>query len=229
MSSKTKVLFVLTSAKQGWYLPEFAHPYQVLEKHIEVTIASPLGHSVVDPISVRLFKDDAYCQEFFATKKDLWTSTALLSSYAGRASEFDMIFIVGGFGPMWDLATDETSIGLIKDFYEAGKYVVGLCHGAAAFVNVKLSDGSYLLKGHPVTGFSDLEEEQAIATKVAPDGIPFDLQKQLNERSGGLYEKNPEAWQPHVVVATPKLIFGQNPNSAHPLSVKVLEILQGKS
>lgn len=178
---------------------------------------------------MQLFKDDAYCQEFFATKKDLWTKTALLSSFVGRSGEFDMIFVVGGFGPMWDLATDETSIALIKEFYEADKYVVGLCHGAAAFVNVKLSDGSYLLAGHRVTGFSDLEEEQAIANKVAPDGIPFDLEKQLNERSGGLYEKNPEAWQPHVIVATPKLIFGQNPNSAHPLGVKLLEILQGKS
>lgn len=196
---------------------------------MEATIASPLGHSETDLKSVELFKDDAYCQEFFKTKKDLWTKTALLSEFVGRAAEFDVIFIVGGFGPMWDLATDETSIRLIREFHEAGKFVVGLCHGTAAFVNVKLADGSYLLAGHPVTGFSDLEEEQAIANSVAPAAIPFDLEKALNERSGGLYEKNPEAWQPHVIVATPKLLFGQNPNSAHPLGVKLLEMLQANN
>jgi putative intracellular protease/amidase len=183
----------------------------------------------VDPISVRLFKDDAYCQEFFKTKTDLWTSTPLLSSFLGRANEFDMIFIVGGFGPMYDLATDETSIQLIREFHDADKIIVALCHGSAALVNVKLADGSYLIAGQPVTGFSDLEEEQAIANKIAPPGIPFGLQKALNEHSGGLYEKNPEAWSPHVIVASPKLIFGQNPNSAHPLGLKVLEVIQGKA
>ncbi|KEF54187.1 uncharacterized protein A1O9_09982 [Exophiala aquamarina CBS 119918] len=209
--------------------PEFAHPWQVLNEHVESVVASPKGTSVVDPISVKLFKDDAYCQEFFNTKKDMWESTPLLSSFLGRAGEFDVIFIVGGFGPMYDLATDKTSIQLIREFHDAGKIIVALCHGSAALVHVKVADGTYLIKGQPVTGFSDLEEEQAIANKIAPAGIPFDLEKSLNEHSGGLYEKNPEAWSPHVIVATPKLLFGQNPNSAHPLGEELLKVLQGKS
>lgn len=78
--------------------PEFAHPYQVLSPHVEVSIASPTGTSLVDPISVDLFKDDVYCQEFFNTEKDLWTNTQKLDAFLGRANEFDVIFIVGGFG-----------------------------------------------------------------------------------------------------------------------------------
>ena len=65
---------------------------------METLVASPTGTSTVDPISVELFKDDAYCQEFYKTKKDLWTSTEKLSSFLGRASEFAAIFIVGSFG-----------------------------------------------------------------------------------------------------------------------------------
>ncbi len=61
-------------------------------------MASPTGTSVVDPISVTRFQDDAYCQEFYNTKKDLWTTTETITSFLGRASEFDVIFIVGGFG-----------------------------------------------------------------------------------------------------------------------------------
>ncbi|KAJ5203980.1 uncharacterized protein N7498_004859 [Penicillium cinerascens] len=42
--------------------------------------------------------DDAYCQEFYRTKKDLWKSTEKLASFLGRAKDFDVIFVVGGFG-----------------------------------------------------------------------------------------------------------------------------------
>lgn len=82
--------------------PEFAHPYQVLSPHIEVFIASPTGTTVCDPKSVERWKDDEYAQDFFKNKKDLWTTTDKLSSYLGRAEEFDVIFVVGGFGRMSD-------------------------------------------------------------------------------------------------------------------------------
>jgi hypothetical protein len=70
----------------------------VLSPHVDVFVASPTGTSVVDPISYERFKDDAYCQEFYTTKKDLWTVTDKLSTFLGREKEFDVIFIVGGFG-----------------------------------------------------------------------------------------------------------------------------------
>jgi len=97
-SNKPKILFVLSSHPNGWYLPEFAHPYQVLAPHVEVIVASPLGTSTVDPISVERFKDDSYSQEFYKTKKNLWQTTEKLSSFLGSAKTFDAIFVVGGFG-----------------------------------------------------------------------------------------------------------------------------------
>lgn len=203
-----------------------------------------------DPISVQRWKDDEYAQDFYKTKKSLWTNTDKLSSYLGRAQEFDVIFVVGGFGrkcfshlihsldrdthtnsiAMWDLATDKTSIQLIEEFHQADKILVGLCHGSAAFLEVKLADGTPLLTGQAVTGFSGLEEEQAYANHIAPPNMPFDLEKALNDKSGGKYEKSGEAWAPHVVVSpSKKLLFGQNPDSAHPLAVELLKVLQGTS
>jgi putative intracellular protease/amidase len=128
---------------------------------------------------------------------------------------------------MWDLATDATSIKLIREFYDAGRIIVALCHGTAALVNVKLADGSPILAGQRVTGFSDEEEEQAYANKIAPPNMPFDLQQALDKVSGGKYEKAAGAWKPHVIVAPSKhLLFGQNPASAYPLSLEVLKVLQ---
>lgn len=79
--------------------PEFAHPYEVLSPHFNITVASPLGgRTVLDPVSVVLFKDDAYCMEFAAKQSKLWLETEKLSSFTGRAEEFAAILYVGGFG-----------------------------------------------------------------------------------------------------------------------------------
>ncbi|KAJ5811492.1 hypothetical protein N7474_007793, partial [Penicillium riverlandense] len=207
--------------------PEFAHPYQVLAPHVDMTIASPLGTSTVDPISVERFKDDAYCQEFYRTKEDLWKSTEKLASFIGRAKDFDVIFVVGGFGPMYDLATDKTTIALVREFHDADRVIVALCHGVAALVHVELADGTPLLGGKRVTGFSDEEEDQAYANKIAPPNMPFHLEQALNKASGGNYEKADQAWGSHVI-SSPKLLLGQNPASAHDLGVALLEVLTKK-
>jgi len=62
-----------------------------------------------------------------------------------------------------------------------------------------------------VTGFSDVEEEAVGLTGA----MPFSLEKELNEKSGGKFEKAGEPWGVKVVVAEGgKLITGQNPASA---------------
>ena len=43
--------------------------------------------------------------------------------------------------------------------------MASICHGPAAFVNVKV-DGDYMVKGKEVTSFSDSEEKSLGADKV---------------------------------------------------------------
>lgn len=122
--SQPKVLFVLTSHNKmgntgkptGWYLvyhrplarrryysllsslqPEFAHPYDVLAPDTQITIASPAGgEAPLDPASID--KSDKVSATFLDTKEALWKNTEKLSSFLGRAKEFDAIFYVGGHG-----------------------------------------------------------------------------------------------------------------------------------
>jgi putative intracellular protease/amidase len=42
---------------------------------------------------------------------------------------------------------------LIAGFYEAEKPTAVVCHGTAALLDVKLSDGTLLIKGKTMTGF----------------------------------------------------------------------------
>ena len=124
---------------------------------------------------------------------------------------------------MFDLATDTTSQQIIREFYESGKVVSAVCHGPAALVNVKLSDGSYLVNGEPISTFTNTEEDQVGLSQY----MPFMLETEL-EKHGAKIEKA-DPWQEKVIVAGKdgRLITGQNPASAAGLGKAVLKAIGG--
>jgi putative intracellular protease/amidase len=109
--------------------------------------------------------------------------------------DFDAVFYPGGRGPLWDLAEDKHSIALIESTHAAGKSVALVCHAPGVLRNAKVEDGSPLVKGKRVTGFSDTEEEAVQLTKI----VPFLVEDEL-KRLGGLYAKGPD-WTSFVQVA----------------------------
>ncbi|KAK0383732.1 hypothetical protein NLU13_9643 [Sarocladium strictum] len=220
-----KILVVLTSADKfeaidhptGWYLPEFAHPYDVLSPKTEIVVASPKGGvAPLDPASVEMFKDES-SQNFLKNKKELWETTTPIKEFLGRADEFAALFYPGGHGPMFDLATDGDSIQLIQEFWAAGKPVAAVCHGPSAFVNVKIG-GEPLLKGRKATGFTNEEEEAVQLTKA----VPFALETAMKE-AGAEFVKT-EPWG-EKVVTDGKLITGQNPASGTAVGKALIEAL----
>jgi putative intracellular protease/amidase len=84
---------------------------------------------------------------------------------------------------MFDLVDNSVSINLIQEFYDTSRIVTVLCHGAAPLVNVTLANGSHLLDGEKVTGFSNQEEIDVDRQK----DMPFHLEDTLNKASGGHY------------------------------------------
>ncbi|KAF3390243.1 Glyoxalase 3 [Penicillium rolfsii] len=230
-----KVLVVLTSANEipkiqkptGWYLPEFAHPWEVLHDKVSLTIASPKGgEAPLDPSSVEMFKSDATSTKFLSEQKALWTNTHKLSDVLARADEFDALFYVGGHGPMFDLTTDSTSLALIQTFAAAKKPVAAVCHGPCVFLNATSPSGVPLISGATVTGFSNVEEDQVQLS----DAMPFMLETELQKVSGGGYVKADEPWGEKVVVSKTAglggvLITGQNPASATGVGEAILKAL----
>ncbi|KAF8444168.1 class I glutamine amidotransferase-like protein [Terfezia claveryi] len=216
---KPKALFILSSHSKfgdsgnptGWYLPEFAHSYAVLAPHAEISVASPAGgEAPLDPGSVELFKEDPVCVSFYKQQSHLWKNSEKLENYIGKAADFDLIYVVGGHGPLWDL-TDNTSLQkLLAEFYDSGKVVAAVCHGTCALLNVKLTNGELIIKDQPVTGFSNDEEKQI----GLDEAVPFSLETELI-RKGGKYEKASAPWAAHVSVGrNGRIITGQNPASA---------------
>ena len=222
-----KVLFVVTSndklgntgEKTGFWSEEFAAPYyELLDKGIEITIATPLGgQPPIDPKSA----DPASATEDtkrFDTDKTLQEklkNTHKLSTI--NQKDYDAVFYPGGHGPLWDLVEDQNSIDLIESFYTHNKPVAFVCHAPAVLKNVKVN-GEYLVKGKKVTGFTNEEEEAVGLTKV----VPFLLEDALSS-NGGKFSKGPN-WQPYAV-EDGLLITGQNPASSKLVAGKLLQKL----
>ena len=183
-------------------------------------MASPKGGvAPLDPGSVKMFEKDESSVNFLNSQKKLWEQTTPLREFLGRADEFDALFFPGGHGPMFDLATDVDSNRLVREFWAAGKPVAAVCHGPAALANVTLEDGSRLVKGRTVTGFTNVEEDQVQLTGA----MPFLLETALND-AGAKFVKADEPWGAKVVTDG-KLITGQNPASAKGVGEAILAAL----
>jgi putative intracellular protease/amidase len=219
------VLMVLTShealgdtgKKTGFFLSELTHPLEVFEKAgLPVEFASiqggepPVdGLDLEDPVNARYWNDPAFRAKLAATKK--------LSEV--DPAGFSAVFFSGGHGTMWDFPDDPSVQKVAAALYESGSPVGAVCHGPAALVNVKLSDGAYLVAGKEVAAFTNSEEETVQLEKT----VPFLLATKLEER-GAKHTSAPD-FEKHVAVDG-LLVTGQNPASASGVAEKMVGILQ---
>ncbi|HVQ44603.1 MAG TPA: type 1 glutamine amidotransferase domain-containing protein [Candidatus Saccharimonadia bacterium] len=208
-----KLLFVVTShtelgstgRKTGFHFSEMGEPYAFLRGNgYAIDFVSPLGGAVradgydeADPLQKQLMEDDELQSKLADTLRpaDIDPDT-----YAA-------IYYVGGHGTMWDFADNLALQHITSKMFEDGKGVAAVCHGPAGLVNVKLSDGSFLVKDKNLAAFSDDEERAINLDKV----MPFLLESALVAR-GAKYTKHP-LWQENIEVDK-NLITGQNPASA---------------
>lgn len=128
------------------------------------------------------------------------------------------VLFAGGHGAMWDFPDSEAVSRISSAIYENGGFVSAVCHGPAALVNIKLSDGSYLVSGKKVTGFTDDEEREIKLEKY----VPFMLETELRKR-GGIFQAKAN-WTTNVV-SDKRLITGQNPGSAAEVGEAIIKIL----
>ncbi|OWZ64826.1 hypothetical protein AYX15_03528 [Cryptococcus neoformans] len=232
MSQPSKaILFVFTSAERllngaptGWYLPEAAHPYYVLSPHYRIEAISTKGGPVpVDENSVKNFQDED-SQKFLKDPEaqKLVKNTKKVEDV--KAADYEAIFVIGGHGPLIDLAKSEKFAKLVEDFYVAKKPVSAVCHGPGAFIlATNPTTRRPIFAGARVTGFSNSEEAQTPYNDFV-NILPFSLEDKIKEL-GGQYEEADQDWGVKVIWDQ-GILTGQNPASAGPLAVKLKEILE---
>tara|TARA_B100001778_G_C18497465_1_gene588047 strand:- start:57 stop:980 length:924 start_codon:yes stop_codon:yes gene_type:complete len=207
----------------GYWLSEVTHFYHVLARHgIKMDIASPGGKpGVMDPDSNDM--DDSLNATFWNNPELKSQLDKPLNPAKLKAEDYGAIYFAGGHGTMWDFTDSPELAKLTARIYENNGIVSAVCHGPAGLINVKLSDGSYLIKDRKVTGFANFEETLVGKT----DLVPYLLEDKLKER-GGEYSN---AFLPFTsyAVTDGRLVTGQNPFSAKEVAEQVIEVLSGKN
>jgi putative intracellular protease/amidase len=223
-----KILMVLTShdqlgntgKKTGFWLEEFAAPYYVFkDSGAEITLATPKGgQPPLDPKSVEKDFQTAATERFNADKEAQAALAHTVKLKDVSPADYDALFYPGGHGPLWDLAEDKNSISLIETMYAQGKPVSAVCHAPGVFRHVKSPDGSPLVQGKSVTGFSNSEEAAVGLTEIVPFLVEDELQK-----NGGNYSKGSD-WESYSL-RDGNLLTGQNPASSEAVAKAVLALL----
>lgn len=221
-----KILCVVTSNNvkgatgipTGFWLSELTHPMAKFETAGYETVIASIkgGKPPIDPVSLNF--DDAVNKKFWDDEKFQNKLANSLKLDEVDAKDYAAIFFAGGHGVMWDFADSAAIDKVTREIYETGGVVSAVCHGPAALVNVKLSNGEYLVSGKNLTAFTNSEEDEAQGTAI----VPFMLETEL--KNHGAKHHAAANWSNNVVVDG-RLVTGQNPASASSVGDEVIKIL----
>ena len=182
---KGKILFVVSNVtdmadkeqhEARNNLWEYAPPYHIFISHgYDVDFVSPNGGKVefmMDPIGISSYtiKYEGFLEK---TNNTLSPNQVKLNQYKG-------VFIGGGYGTLFDVASNKPLLDIMAKIYEQGGSVGGCGHGPGAFANVKLSSGQFMVKGKRVAGFPNSTEKlKSWANKGQL--LPFFVEDQLKK------------------------------------------------
>lgn len=219
-----KILIIVSNAnvigpnnrRTGNFLVEVAQPYaEFARANYQIDFASLTGEvpflddlqSAADPDNLAFLTGKGWADMQKAVK---------LSSVDVKI--YDAIFMPGGLAPMVDFIEAPLLKQVIKETYERGAVIGAVCHGPVSLLNVKLSDGNYLVNGKNISSFTTAEEDT-----YAKADVPFDLQTALTNQ-GAIYH-TAAPWEPFSI-ADGNLVTGQNPASGKGVGEKIVKILE---
>jgi putative intracellular protease/amidase len=219
-----KVLIIASNAnvigphhrRTGVFLSEVAHPYFEFDQaKYQIDFASLTGdtpyldalHLANDPKNLSFLVGEGWARMQKAAK--------LANVDAGA---YDAIFVPGGLAPMVDMPENPLLKQVVRETYERRAVVGAVCHGPVSLLNVKLSNGSYLLNGKNISSFTNEEEDN-----YAKDDVPFELETALTNQ-GAIFHKT-KPWEAYSIVDG-NLVTGQNPASAQGVGQKMIKLLE---
>ncbi|MDB4543053.1 type 1 glutamine amidotransferase domain-containing protein [bacterium] len=140
-------------------------------------------------------------------------------------TEYDIIFLAGGWGAAYDMGYSPVLAEKISEAYYAQKTPVmgGVCHGVLGLINARDSDENLLIAGRRMTGVSDKQIKE-LGIEITPQHPETELRK-----AGALYEKQTafrDQFATHVVVDDEqRFVTGQNQNSGLETSHRMMQVL----
>lgn len=131
------------------------------------------------------------------------------------AHHYELLYFVGGLGCMWDFPYQPDIHTLLQHALSRQTLIAAVCHGPAALLGLKRTDGQPVVAGRAMTAFSDAEE----AARGVLDKLPFSLEQEL-VRNGADVSAAPDGVS--YVVVDGLLITAQNPSSLSDLCAELM-------
>jgi len=205
--------------KTGVWFEALAVPYYILKDGGEsITIVSPQGGQIpIDPNSQFSIAASESSTRFQQDPQAMYHLSHSLPFNEVNAEDFDLVFVAGGYGSMWDLVNNKELKQLLEQFDRQKKPIGLVGHGVVALVSLTKDDGEPLVKGRRLTCFSNSEGKSAKLIGE-PD---FYLQSKLISL-GAWYSKAPDFVS--YVVADDNIITGQNPASSGETARQLLSL-----
>ena len=224
--ARGKVLAVVTSSEHlgnsgrrgGFELTELSRAYYTFVANgYEVDIASPRGGKPL----LRTDDDMAEADYTFLNDPQVMKKLhATLPLATLEPGNYAAVYFVGGKGTMFDFPDDPAIPHIVRTIHQSGGVIGAVCHGPAALLNVTLDDGTPLLRGRRVTGFTNAEELFLI--KNAREVFPFLLQDAL-QQAGARFVEGPMYLDNTVIDG--RLITGQNPWSTWSVAEAMVQVM----
>ena len=211
----------------GVMASEMTHPYYTfLDGGMEVDVASIEGGQIpVDPQTlmymIRSPEDERFLQDSILQAK----VEKSIKIDDIDFTEYDIIFLAGGWGAAYDLGYSPVLADKISEAYYSDREPVigGVCHGVLGLINAKNREGKLLIAGRRMTGVSDKQVAE-LGIDITPQHPEVELR-----RAGALYESRSafrDMFATHVVVDDEKrFVTGQNQNSGLETAHKMMAVI----
>lgn len=211
----------LKGTPTGLWVEEFAAPYYMFqEKGFDIVVASSSGGPIpidTGSMSEPYFTDAAKKLMLDAKAFDTLSHSVKLDTLS-FPGDFDALFVPGGHGAGVDFVSNPPMKAAIESMYAAGKIVAAVCHGPMCLIECVKPDGTPLVAGKTVTGFTDTEEAAVAKTDI----VPYLIESKFKEQ-GANFEKAAD-WNSKAC-ADGNLITGQNPQSSEATAELVIKAL----
>ncbi|MDB2691587.1 type 1 glutamine amidotransferase domain-containing protein [Luminiphilus sp.] len=221
-----------TGDATGVMASEMTHPYyRFLDAGMQVDLASIKGGKIpVDPQTINRLLKTPEDDRFLADPAFLAKVENSMRIDDVDFTQYDIIFMAGGFGAAYDLGYSPVLAEKISEAYYASNEPVigGVCHGVLGLINAKDRDGKSLIAGRRMTGVTDKQIKELGIIEITPQHPETELRK-----AGVIFESNTRIMDflatLVVVDDEERFVTGQNQNSGRETAHRMLELVASKS
>jgi arylsulfatase A-like enzyme/putative intracellular protease/amidase len=211
----------------GVFASEMTVPYYAfLDAGMDVDVASPLGGVIpVDPQSIKPIIRCADDDRFLADDDFKAKVTSSLAVGDLDMSDYDIVFLAGGWGAAFDFGFSETLGEKMTEANADGLVMGGVCHGPLGLLNAKAANGQPLVQGRKISAVTNKQVKE-----LGIESTPHHPERELRG-VGAEFESETRRRDPlanHWVVDG-NLVTGQNQNAGPMVAREMMQLLVAQS